>query len=85
MVVPLLIRKSKLSEYGISEKRIEETLRYKKADIQIKLQITIDDVIYRENLFLKRANNNANFNQIDKRPVDTYQKCGTLVIQLQQH
>lgn len=29
-------------------------------------------MFYRENLSLKKANKGANFNQIDKRPVDTY-------------
>jgi len=34
----------------------------------------MDEVLYRENLSLKKANKSANFNQIDKRPVDTYKE-----------
>lgn len=72
--IPVRINKSKALELGISDDKYEETIRYKKADIQIKIEITIDNILYIENLSLKKANKNAGFNQIDKRPVSTYQR-----------
>lgn len=41
--------------------------------MQIQLNILIDNILYRENISLKKANLTANFNQIDKRSVETYQ------------
>lgn len=50
------------------------TQKFKKADIQVQITIKMTDgIIYRENFSLKKANSTANFNQIDKRSVDTYQ------------
>lgn len=71
--LPVRISKKKALELGATEEKIEETLKYKKADIQIKIDIKIESIIYRENISLKKANKSANFNQIDKRPVSTYQ------------
>lgn len=72
--IPPRISKSKASELGTTPEKIDETIKFKKADIQLQLDITIDGIIYRENLSLKKANKLANFNQIDKRPVSTYQQ-----------
>lgn len=72
--IPVRLNKSKVLEYGVTKEKFEETQKFKKADIQIQLEITVEDIIYRENLSLKKANQGANFNQIDKRPVETYQK-----------
>lgn len=71
--IPVRINKEKSLELGVSEEKYEETIRYKKADIQIKIEITIDNVVYIENISLKKANKNAGFNQVDKRSVSTYQ------------
>ncbi len=71
--IPPRIRKEKVAELGVTTKKHQETIKYKKADIQIGLHITTEDAIYLENLSLKKANASAGFNQIDKRPVDTYQ------------
>jgi hypothetical protein len=71
--LPVRISKKKAIELGATEEKIEETLKYKKADIQLQMDIEIDSIIYRENISLKKANKSANFNQIDKRPVGTYQ------------
>ncbi len=72
--IPVRISKQKALDFGATEEKIEESIKYKKADIQIQLEIKVDQIIYRENLSLKKANKGANFNQIDKRPVDAYQK-----------
>ncbi|MFT4033653.1 MAG: hypothetical protein QM669_14630 [Siphonobacter sp.] len=48
--------------------------RFKKADIQIKLLIKIGAVWQVENISVKKAKQQADFNQIDKRPVSTYQQ-----------
>jgi len=71
--IPTRINKEKAILLGVSEERYEETIKFKKADIQITLKITIDNIHYTENLSLKKANMNAGFNQVDKRPVSTYQ------------
>jgi len=72
--IPVRINKTKALTFGIDDNKYEETIKYKKADIQIKIEITIDDIVYIENISLKKANKNAGFNQVDKRPVSTYQK-----------
>jgi len=72
--IPVRINKTKALTFGINDDKYEETIKYKKADIQIKIEIIIDNVVYIENISLKKANKNAGFNQIDKRPVSTYQK-----------
>lgn len=45
-----------------------------KADVQLKIMITIGKMIKVENLSLKKANKDADYNQVDKRWVDAYQK-----------
>ncbi len=73
VTIPVRISKNKAIEFGATSNKIDDTIKFKKADIQLQLNIKIDDIIFRENLSLKKANKGANFNQIDKRPVDTYQ------------
>lgn len=70
--IPVRISQSKALDLGILSQKFEETIKYKKADIQIKLEILIDDILYTENISLKKANTSAGFNQIDKRSVLTY-------------
>ena len=72
--IPVRINKDKALLFGIGKEKYEETIKYKKADIQIKIEITIDTIVYIENISLKKANRNAGFNQVDKRPISTYQK-----------
>jgi hypothetical protein len=73
LTIPVRINKSKAINFCATEDKINDTIKFKKADIQVQLNIHVDHVIYRENLSLKKANKGANFNQIDKRPVSTYQ------------
>ncbi len=70
--IPPRIREEVALELGATKTNLEETLALKKADIQIKLEIIIDSIYYIENLSLKKANKNAGYNQVDKRPVDKY-------------
>ena len=73
--IPTRISKTDaLNIYNISNSEFEDIIKYKKADAQIKIFVTYNSIIKIENISLKKANSNANFNQIDKRKVDTYQK-----------
>lgn len=73
--IAVRLGKSKaIKEYKIPEDVFDFTQKFKKADIQIQLTINIDGILYRENISAKKANDNSNFNQIDKRPVKTYQE-----------
>ena len=71
--IPVRISKEKAVQFGASHDKINETIKFKKADVQVQIEITVDNIIYRENLSLKKANKGANFNQVDKRKVKTYQ------------
>ncbi|MBN2824078.1 MAG: type II restriction endonuclease [Campylobacterales bacterium] len=72
--IPVRINKQKALSLGVLVEKYEETIKFKKADIQIKIEITIDHITYIENISLKKANKSAGFNQVDKRPVLTYQQ-----------
>lgn len=72
--IPIRINKNTVKKLGINDEQFTLTQKYKKADIQIQLTITVNNIIYRENISLKKANLSSNFNQIDKRAVDTYQQ-----------
>lgn len=72
--IPARINKDTALSLGVTESNFEETTTFKKADIQIRLKIIIDDIYHIENLSLKKANVGAGYNQVDKRPVDKYKK-----------
>ncbi|MFZ4800062.1 MAG: type II restriction endonuclease [Bacteroidia bacterium] len=72
--IPVRINIKKALELGISQDKYEETIKYKKADIQVRVEIIIDNILHIENISLKKANISAGFNQVDKRPVKTYQQ-----------
>jgi hypothetical protein len=74
VAIPARIGRVKALELGATEEMLENTTKFKKADIQVQLSIVIEEVLYRENLSLKKSNVGANFNQIDKRAVGTYQR-----------
>ncbi len=42
--------------------------------MQIRIVITIGNILKIENLSLKKANSDADYNQVDKRLVDAYQE-----------
>ena len=72
--VPTRIRKSDLSKFEADEKEYDLFVRFKKADAQIRIIIKIGNILKIENLSLKKANSDADYNQIDKRTVDFYQE-----------
>ena len=72
--VPTRIKKSDLSKFGVSEEEYEQFVRFKKADAQIRIIIKTGNILKIENLSLKKANSDADYNQIDKRTVDFYQE-----------
>jgi len=71
--IPTRIKKSDLEKYQIKENEFEKLMKFKKADAQIRIIIKIGNVLKIENLSLKKANSDADYNQIDKRSVDDYQ------------
>lgn len=73
--IPVRINKNDIKKYEIfNEEEYENYIKYKKADIQIKIIIKLYDIIKVENISLKKANSDADYNQIDKRSIDNYQK-----------
>ncbi len=73
--IPIRINLEKAKSLGVSEEKYQETIKFKKADIQVRVEIIIDDILHIENISLKKANKSAGFNQVDKRPVITYQQA----------
>jgi len=71
--VPTRIKKSDLNKFEVNEEEYEQFVRFKKADAQIRIIIKIGNILKIENLSLKKANSDADYNQIDKRTVDFYQ------------
>ena len=71
--IPTVINKNDLDKYNLTIEEYEKIVRFKKADAQIKLIIKIGDIVKYEYISLKKANSEADFNQIDKRTVDFYQ------------
>jgi len=74
--IPTRIRKSEIKKFGFSEEEYEELMRFKKTDVQVQIRILIhvNNAIKIENLSLKKANSDANYNQVDKRWVDDYKE-----------
>lgn len=72
--VPTRIKKSDLSKFEVNEEDYEQFVKFKKADAQIRIIIKIGNILKIENLSLKKANSDADYNQIDKRTVDDYQE-----------
>ena len=72
--IPVRINLAKALKLGVLESKYQETIKFKKADIQVKIEFIIDNVAHIENISLKKANKSAGFNQVDKRSVKTYQK-----------
>jgi len=71
--IPPRISEEKAFELGISNDKYAESIKFKKSDIQIRLEILVNDILYVENISCKKSNVNAGYNQVDKRSVDTYQ------------
>lgn len=72
--IPNRIKKEDIKKFGITDEDYEELMKFKKSDVQVRIIISIGDVLKIENLSLKKANSDADYNQIDKRWVDSYQE-----------
>jgi len=71
--IPTIMKEKDIKKLGLKE-TFEELMKFKKADAQIRILITIGKIIKVENLSLKKANSDADYNQVDKRWVDTYKE-----------
>lgn len=76
--VPTRIKESDLSKFEVNEEDYEQFVRFKKTDAQIRIIIKIGNILKIENLSLKKANSDADYNQIDKRTVADYQEMWKL-------
>lgn len=72
--IPPRINTQTAMELGVTRDNIEETTTFKKADIQVRLEIIIEEIMYIENISLKKADIGAGYNQVDKRPVNQYKR-----------
>ncbi|MBL7135670.1 MAG: type II restriction endonuclease [Candidatus Marinimicrobia bacterium] len=71
--IPTRMKRTDVERLGLKES-YEELMRFKKADAQLRIMITIGKIVKIENLSLKKANTDADYNQVDKRRVETYQE-----------
>lgn len=71
--IPTRMKRTDLLRLNLKES-FEQLMKFKKADAQIRITITVGKIIKTENLSLKKANSDADYNQIDKRWVDAYQE-----------
>lgn len=73
--IPARIKKADVERLGLKkDEDFENLLKFKKTDAQIRILITIGKIVKVENLSLKKANADADFNQVDKRWVSSYQE-----------
>ncbi|MGL5123699.1 MAG: DNA (cytosine-5-)-methyltransferase [Fusobacteriaceae bacterium] len=72
--IPTKISIKDVDEYNCSPDNFNDMTKFKKADAQIKLTITLRDIVKIENISLKKANSSADYNQVDKRKVSTYKE-----------
>ena len=74
--IPTRIKKADIRKFGFSEEEYEELMHFKKTDVQvqIRLLIRVNNALKVENLSLKKANSDADYNQVDKRWVDSYKE-----------
>lgn len=72
--VPTKIKKSDSIKFGIDKEDFETFIKFKKADAQIRIIIKVGNILKIENLSLKKANSDSDYNQVDKRSVDVYQE-----------
>jgi hypothetical protein len=71
--IPTRLKKEIVSQLGF-EDSYEDLMRFKKADAQLRIFIKLGDILRIENLSLKKANSDADYNQVDKRWVSSYQE-----------
>lgn len=71
--IPTRMKKIDVERLGLKDS-YEELMRFKKTDAQLRIVITIGKIVKIENLSLKKANSDADYNQVDKRWVEIYQE-----------
>jgi hypothetical protein len=71
--IPTRLKREIVSQLGFKDS-YEELMRFKKADAQLRIFIKIGNILRVENLSLKKANSDADYNQVDKRWVSAYQE-----------
>ncbi|MFZ6017117.1 MAG: hypothetical protein ACOYU0_05830 [Nitrospirota bacterium] len=70
-----------IERLGLKEDEdFEKLLKFKKTDAQIKIIITIGKIVKVENLSLKKANSDADFNQVVKGGLTLIRKYGDLIM-----
>jgi hypothetical protein len=74
--IPTRIKRNDIKKFGFSENEYDLLMGFKKTDVQIQIRliIRINNALKVENLSLKKANSDADYNQVDKRWVDSYQE-----------
>jgi hypothetical protein len=74
--IPTRIKKTQIEKFGFKEDEYDDLMKFKKTDVQVQIRviITINSVLKIENLSLKKANSDADYNQVDKRWVDSYKE-----------
>ncbi len=70
------IKKSDIKKFGFSDEEYEKLMRFKKTDVQVQIRLIIhmNNAMKVENLSLKKANSDADYNQVDKRWVGSYKE-----------
>ena len=73
--IPTRIGKNNVKKFGFSEEEYEELVHFKKTDVQIQIRliICVNNILKVENIPIKKANSDADYNQVDKRWVNSYQ------------
>lgn len=71
--IPSRMKKEDAANLGLKE-NFEDLMKFKKADAQIRITVRLGKIIRVENISLKKANSDADYNQVDKRWVDTYKE-----------
>ena len=74
--IPTRIKREDLKQYRFDIDEYEDLMRFKKTDVQVQIRviIAINNALKVENLSLKKANKDADYNQVDKRWVDAYKE-----------
>ena len=78
--IPTRLNQKRVREFGISPDKMAETQKYKKADIQVQLMITIDDIIYRK--YPPVPNNRQILIRLINAPSTPIKPCGSLMTRL---
>ncbi|NPV14385.1 type II restriction endonuclease [candidate division WOR-3 bacterium] len=73
ILIPTRMKRIDAENLGLRE-TFEDLMKFKKADAQLRIIIKVGAIVKIENLSLKKANSDADYNQVDKRSVDSYRE-----------